>query len=236
MWRYARLGVLIVVTGVITTTAIEFNELYATSPQLAGAAASGEFGDTLAWVIAGGYLLMYLGMVAEGPIVTAAASFAAALGYFDVGIVFLLAILGDLTGDAAYYAIGYIGRRTVIDRFGHRLGLSRARMERIERLIKTHPWKAMVAIKFTFATPGLIMVGVTRMDIRKYTMYCVAIILPRVLLFTVLGYYFGNAYASISQYIENAQYFLVMTIMVVLVIYYGYTKLSIALSRRLQPI
>lgn len=224
------------VTSVITTTAIEFNELYVSGPQLAAAAAAGEFGDTLAWVIAGGYVLMYLGMVAEGPIVTAAAAFAAALGYFNVGIVFLLAILGDLTGDAVFYVIGYIGRRAVIDRFGHRLGLSRARMERIEHLIKTHPWKAMIAIKFTFATPGLIMVGVTRMDIRKYAMYCTAIILPRVLLFTVLGYYFGNAYASVSQYIENAQYFLVMVILTVLVIYYGYNKLSVEVSRRLQPI
>ncbi len=236
MWRYARLFVLIIVTSVITNAALQFNE-YFTSPQVAAAAAAtGDFGNTLAWVIAGGYMLMFFAMVAEGPIVTAAASFAAALGFFNIGIVFMLAIFADLTGDAIYYAIGYIGRRTIIDRFGQRLGLSHARMIRIERLLKNHPWKAMIAIKLTFATPGLITVGVTRMRLEKFVLYCMAIILPKVLLFTVLGYYFGNTYATISKYIEDAQYFVIFAIMATVTVYYVYNSLSTALSRRLQTI
>ena len=236
MWRYAKLGVLIVVTSVVTTTALQFND-FITSPQVAAAAvASGEFGNTLAWVIAGGYALMFVAMVLEGPIVTAAASFAAALGFFNIGFVFLLAILGDLTGDVIYYVIGYIGRTAVIDRFGHRLGLSHAHMKRIEHLLRRHPWKAMVAIKLTFATPGLIMVGVSRMPMRKFSMYCVAIIFPKVLIFSALGYYFGNAYNSYSKYIENAQYLILISIVCTLIAYYAYNSLSVAFSRRLQTI
>ena len=52
---------------------------------LGAAAASGDAPDaTLQWVIAGGYALVFFGMMIEGPIVTAAAAFAASLGYFNI--------------------------------------------------------------------------------------------------------------------------------------------------------
>ncbi len=179
---------------------------------------------------------MFAAMFAEGPIVTAAAAFAAALGFFNIWAVIGLAILGDLTGDAIYYCIGYIGRKTIVDRFGHRIGLTHTHMQRIEHLLKWHPWKAMVAIKLTFAAPGLIMAGVTHMDVRKFAMYCIAIILPKVSFFVILGYYFGNMYASISKYVEDAQYFIIIAIVATLIAYYAYNKLSVGLSRRLQTI
>ena len=45
------------------------------------------------------YIAMFAIMIIEGPIITAVASFATTMGYFNLGIIFILAIFGDLIGD-----------------------------------------------------------------------------------------------------------------------------------------
>lgn len=202
------------------------------------AAVNSAFDSTLKYVIAGGYVLMFIGMVMEGPMITAAASFAAALGYFNIWAVFLLAILGDLAADVAYYAIGYFSRVAVIEKYGHRLGITQARMKKLEGLLKTHPKKTIVVLKLIpgLATPGLMMVGATRMNIARFASMCVGIILPKVLIFMFLGYYFGHAYDSISKYVQNGEYFIIFSIIFLVVAYYGYSKLTGIFARRLETI
>lgn len=204
---------------------------------VAAAAASG-FNSTLQYVIAGGYIVMFIGMVVEGPVITAAAAFAAALGFFNIFYVFLLAILGDLVADVTYYAIGYFSRIAFVEKYGHRFGMSKARMEHLEQLLKRHPGKTLLVLKLIpgIATPGLMMVGVTHMPPRKFTTICTSIILPKVLLFMALGYYFGSTYDAISKYVDNAQYFIIFAVIATLFIYYIYSKATSSLAARLVTI
>ncbi len=202
------------------------------------AVASSGFASTLRYVIAGGYVIMFIGMVVEGPIITAAAAFAAALGYFNIFAVILLAILGDLVADVAYYCVGYFSRAALVEKYGHRWGLSKARMEHLEHLLQRHPGKTLIAIKLIpgIATPGLMMVGVTRMSWRKFTAVCTSIILPKVFLFVALGYYFGRTYDAISKYVDNGEYFIIFAVIATLCIYYIYNKSSSLLAARLATI
>ena len=174
-------------------------------------------------------------MVLEGPIITAAASFAAALGFFNIGIVFLLAILGDLVADFTYYLIGYFSRIAVVEKYGHRFGMSRARMEKLETLLKHHPGKTILVLKLIpgIATPGLMMVGVSHMSPRKFTAICMSIILPKVVLFMALGYFFGRTYDAISKYVQNAEYFIVFSIIATVCIY---SKTAGFIGRRMMTI
>ena len=235
--------VLFIVSVLITLGGLQFasggwTETKAVLNQNLAMEVSASFDNTLTYVIAGGYLLMFVGMVLEGPMITAAASFASALGYFNIFAVFALAILGDLIADIAYYAMGHFSRSTVIERYGHRFGLSTGRMKKLEHLLKTHPKKTMVAIKLIpgMAALGLMMVGTTRMKIRKFSTICTLIILPKVLLFMFLGYYFGRTYDSISRYVQNGQYFIIFAIVAVLIAYYFYNKISALFARRLETI
>ena len=207
------------------------------SANVAAAAASG-FNSTLQYVIAGGYIIMFIGMVVEGPVITAAAAFAAALGYFNIFIVFLLAIFGDLAADVTYYAIGYFSRVTFVEKYGHRFGMSKARMEHLEHLLKRHPGKTLLVLKLIpgIATPGLMMVGVTHMSPRRFATLCTSIILPKVLLFMALGYYFGRTYDLISKYVTNAEYFIIFAIIATLCIYYIYSKATSSFAARLVTI
>ena len=181
---------------------------------------------------------MFIGMLLEGPMTTAAASFAAALGYFNIWIVFVLAILGDLVADVVYYAIGYVSRTAVIEKYGHRFGLSTHRMEKMEHLLKTHPGKTLIVIKLAplLPIPGLMMVGATHMKFNKFAATAALIILPKVILFMALGYYFGRAYESISKYIENAQYVIVLGAVLAFAVYYGYKALTATIAQRLETI
>jgi len=61
----------------------------------------------LHWVAAHGYLFMLGLMMIEGPTITTAAAFVASWGYFNPFLVYVLAIIGDVIPDIAYYYVGY---------------------------------------------------------------------------------------------------------------------------------
>lgn len=186
------------------------------------------FSAAFGWVIAHGYPLMFLAMLVEGPVVTAAASFAAAFGYFNIFIVFILSILGDVTADLIYYTVGYCGRIMVVRKFGRRFGLTEERMKKIEALLNTHPIKTLVALKLTpiLPTPGLMIAGTSHIPLKKFITICSIVILPKTILFVVLGYYFGATYTTILRKFEKGGLILGTIIVLILIIYYAFTKLS----------
>jgi membrane protein DedA with SNARE-associated domain len=244
-----RFFALVIVLSFITIGGLQFNSYHfgvqtssvSFSPQdsqnLAAVEAS-SFQGTVAWIQSAGYFAMFIAMLVEGPVVTAAASFAAALGFFNIWIVFILAILGDLVADFIYYAIGYFSRIAVIERYGHRFGLSEVRMKKLEHLLNTHPIKTLVFIKLApmLSTPGLMVVGVTRMSLKEYATVCTLTTLPKVILFMLLGYYFGQAYDSISSYVQNGAYLIVFAIVATLLVYYVYQKATALISRQLAVV
>ena len=123
------------------------------------------------WVIANGYWFIFLVMCVEGPMTTAAAGFASALGYFDPFIVLLLSILGDLVPDSIYYSLGYFGRGPMVEKAIHYFGLTKERVLRIENLLKEHFGKTMVVLKLTPIVPtlGFILVGYLKLSFLKLT-------------------------------------------------------------------
>jgi membrane protein DedA with SNARE-associated domain len=181
---------------------------------------------------------MFLAMVVEGPIITSAAAFAAALGYFNIFAIFLISIAGDLVGDYIYYGIGYFGRVQLVERYGHRVGLTAKRLKHMERLIKLHPKKTLAAIKLAplLPAPGLMMIGASRMSVQRYTWLTFVVALPKTLLFMALGYYFGAAYDRFAAVFQNGEYFLLIAIAATIIIFYGYNKLSAVVSTRLETI
>jgi len=233
--------VLALVVAAVTVAAIPFNlHHYAATANIAGGGVTSatSFNGALAWVKSAGYFLMFIAMVIEGPVITSAAAFAAALGYFNIFIIFLLSIAGDLVGDYIYYGIGYFGRVHFVEKYGHRVGLTEKRLKNMERLIKKHPKKTLAAIKLAplLPAPGLMMIGASRMSVRRYTWLTFVVALPKTLLFMALGYYFGAAYDRFSAIFANGEYFILAAIVLTVVVFYGYKKFSAMLSTRLETI
>ena len=246
--------VLILIVAGVTAVAIPFNLYHYESISSANHASTAgiadiasvtgavtgaaSFSGALAWVKSAGYFLMFVAMVIEGPIITSAAAFASALGYFNIFIVFLLSIAGDLVGDYIYYGIGYFGRVKFVEKYGHHVGLTERRLRHMERLIKKHPKKTLAAIKLAplLPAPGLMMIGATRMSARQYTWLTFIVALPKTLLFLALGYYFGAAYDRFAAVFQNGEYFILAAVVLTVVIFYGYKKLSAVIAVRLEAI
>lgn len=222
--RFFYVFILVVLIAILAATIIHYSfnvENQLSIPRIVS------FSGALQWVIAGGYFLTFLGMFMFGPIIISAAAFASALGYLNVWIIFAIAVFGDLGMDLILYAIGYFGRIGIVEKYGHRFGLSYNRMKKIENLIHSHPGKTLAAIKLApfLPIPGLMLVGSTHMSAKKFTFINFLIALPKAVVFMAIGYYFGQIYDSLSRYVKNTEYVLLASVIAIFGIYYIYKKI-----------
>ncbi len=194
------------------------------------------FLQSLQWVLISGYSALFIAMVFEGPVVTAAGAFAAALGYMDIYIVLVLSVLGNLLPDFVLYFVGFWGRTNLAEKYARRLGLTEERIAALEKLLETHPGKALTIIKLLpiIPTPGLILAGATRMSVKKYVFWSLVITLPTSLFYLVLGYYFGAAYATVVRYLEYGGYFAVIAAAFFGLVFYLHRKISKKLAERIE--
>ena len=195
------------------------------------------FASIFQGLIIHGYVLMFLLMCVEGPIITTAAAFAVSLGYFNLSIVFILSILGDVIPDTIYYFIGYFARHSVINKYGHRFGLSTARMEKIESHLTRHAGKTITALKLTpiIALPGFMIVGSARYSYWKYILVCTLVSLVKTAIFMAVGYYFGHLY-NLGQYLEYSNLFLFGILILLILFYLIYKKVGAWLGRKIEKI
>ncbi len=194
---------------------------------------AGNFAAVTQWVMSHSYFFIFLAMCVEGPIVTMAAAFAAALGYLNLEAVLGLAILGDIVPDAVYYALGYWGRLKVIGPHGRHFGVSSERMEKIDRLLHRHPGQALMLIKFApiLATPGLILAGATHMPLRTFAGWSLLITAPRVALFAGLGYFSGRTYNLAGAFSSGGEYLIFLAVLILAGGYYALRRLFEFLSK-----
>jgi membrane protein DedA with SNARE-associated domain len=186
------------------------------------------FAGTVQWLLQHGYTVFFIVMIIEGPVISAAGAFIAALGYFNIWIIAILSVLGNLIPDLIYYAIGYWGREKLVTKYGHYIGITKPRLAAAEKLIERHAGKSLIAIKLVplLATPGLIAAGITRMDFKKFAWWCVIITIPSSALYLVLGYYFGAAYGTIDHYLHIGGYIIAAAAVIVILVIYLQRKYS----------
>jgi membrane protein DedA with SNARE-associated domain len=191
-----------------------------------------DFSSAVQWVINHGYFLMLVGMIVEGPIVTAAAAFAVAKGYFNIEIVFLLSLLGDVLADSVFYSIGYIGHVPIVKKIGPKFGLSDKRLQILQDHLHKHGRKTLAAIKLNPITPlpGLMLVGAVRMPWRKFISTSLLITVPKTILFLIIGYYFSKAFDGLAVYFQKGAYAFIVLAIVGVVIFFGYRYISTKLS------
>ncbi len=190
------------------------------------------FTSALAFVQTQGYLLIFILMIIEGPIITTAASFAASLGYFNIFIIFALAVLGDLVGDTIYYAIGHFGRHRIVEKYEHIFKISKKLVITTENHFKNHLGKTLLIAKLTpLAVPTLILAGASKVPLRKYVTWCMIIILPKIIFFTAAGFFFGYLTNSLLQYYKDAGYVLLALLIGVVLIYWLGKKITALITK-----
>ncbi len=195
------------------------------------------FQQVLAWVISHGYPIMFLVMCIEGPTVTAAATFALTLGFFNPFIIFALSIAGDVLPDALYYSIGRWKGVGFVAKFGYKFGMTKKRIEKLEKMVNLHGGKTVAVLKYTpiLSTPGLMMVGAVGMGWWRYIWFVFIVTLQKTLTFMLLGYFFGQAY-NIGKYIKYGAIIPFILIVAYFILAFLYKKISQRIVNKIEKI
>lgn len=152
-----------------------------------------------------GYLLLFPIAVMEGPIITVIAGFLVSLGIFNLFAVYAIVVVGDILGDAFWYLLGRFGsgwRYTrPIENF---FGLTPERIETTRQKFEHHRFKMILASKLLHGvgSAGLLTAGIVRMSYLTFAATSLAISLGQAAIFLALGYFFGEAYGVIGQYLD----------------------------------
>jgi len=152
------------------------------------------------------YFFLFPAVVVEGPIITIIAGFLSSLGHLNLFIAYVLIVVGDIVGDAVYYAFGYYGRRGLIERWGRFLGVTIERIQRLEKHFAMHSGKTLIIGKLSHAVGGVVLVaaGIAKVPFWKFTWYNFISSLPKSLILLLIGFYFGQAYRQIDKYFGYA--------------------------------
>jgi membrane protein DedA with SNARE-associated domain len=184
-----------------------------------------------------GYAILLLLMILEGPIVTYVAAFASSLGIFDIYYVLILSLLGNLLGDFIAFSVGRIGNKVVIEKYINHW-LKAEKKDRIRNYLKNNPGKAIAVIKLTppLPVPGLILAGTSDISLRTFLIYSLIVSGSYSLSMTLLGFYSGVAFGTISKYVKYIEFTVGGTVLLIVGIYFLIKYLSGEISSRIKKI
>ena len=151
-----------------------------------------------------GYFAMLPLMIIEGPVVTIVAALLASLGAFNVYVVLLFSILGDIIGDIILYGLGYRYGLGFVRRVGKYMGITESLVARMEKYFTRHGGKTIFAVK---STTGLCWAtftaaGIVRMDFKKFIKYSFLGGVVWSGFLVAMGYFYGYLWREIGQYID----------------------------------
>lgn len=153
------------------------------------------------WVLDYRYAILFPLIVIEGPITMIIAGYLSSLGFLSLVVTYIIAVVGDLAGDSAYYAIGRWGSMGFIDRYGKYIGLSRAGVAKLEQRFERQGGKILLAGKATHVIGGafLVAAGLVKMPYGQFLWFNFLATLVKALGLILIGYYFGAAIDLINH-------------------------------------
>jgi len=178
-----------------------------------------------------GYVAILFLMIAEGPLTTMFASFAASLGYFNIWIIFVIAFLGDVIGDLIHYSVGFYLRK-----YGAKWGIKKSKIKQLENKLNKNFLAAMIIGKPTapLSTITLLMSGALRVPLRKFLIVSIITTLPLTILYTSLGFFFGSTLNEIIKYLEIGKYAFILIIISLVILYLIYKIVSKLITRNMR--
>lgn len=173
-----------------------------------------------------GYWMMLPAMIIEGPVATIAAAMLASLGAFNIFVVLIFSILGDVIGDVILYGLGYKFGMGFARNFGKYIGITEKLVLRMEKYFTRHGGKTIFAVK---STTGLCWAtftaaGIVKMDLKKFIKYSILGGIVWSSFLVAMGYFYGYLWREIKLYIEWAGWIIASAAVVTFIIIILYKK------------
>jgi len=164
------------------------------------------FQGILLWFESSKYILLFIGCIFEGPMVMIASGFLYGLGQFSLIPMYMALMMGDFTADVIWYCFGRFGTRKTIFKYGHFIGLTPVKLEKVENLFNKYHQKILIITKLTtgFGVGMLVLVvaGMFKVPFKNYVVLTLIGGLIWTAILITVGYFLGNIYAVIPKQIK----------------------------------
>jgi membrane-associated protein len=152
-------------------------------------------------LIAHGSALILPLAVVEGPLVSIAAGFLSAQGYFDWLWAIGLLVCGDLIGDLIYYWIGRSGK-TGLTRLLRRFGVRSTITPEVQHHLKANATKMLFIGKWTQSVGVVVLIGsgMLRVSLAKFMLINLIATVPKSAVLFGVGYFAGDDIRQFDQH------------------------------------
>lgn len=166
------------------------------------------------------YLVIFFGTILEGEVVLLSAGFLAFNGVVNIYAVILIAVLGAITGDNIWYAVGRFGGKKFIERYGKFFLLTKARIQRADKYFHKHGKKTIFFSRFVFGTRigSAVLAGTFKMNCKRFLATNASGAFTWVVITTLLGYFFGSSFHDLKRAVHNTEIALLILIAIILII------------------
>ena len=175
-----------------------------------------------------GYLGMFIAMVLEAiviiipsELILAMGGILAANGKFSlVGAVFV-GLLGSVFCAAIIYIMGYYGGRPFIKKYGKYFFMKEKDIEKSDKWFEKYGMKAALIGRFFPIVRTLISlpIGISKLNFKKFLIYTTIGSIPWTLLFVLSGFYLGNNYTKVANFVELFKIPVIILICLIFVMY-----------------
>lgn len=168
------------------------------------------------------YFILFLFMFIEGPIITYAASFFATQGIFNIYIILILSVFGNLIPDTIFFLLGRYSRTKTIKSIFKFFRLNQSKIEQMDKRFSKYASQSIMMFKLIpgFAIPGLIFAGFSKLQFKTFFKIDFLFNFCSAVLFTLLGFYSGITISSFLRYLKLEKYILFVFLVFVVMIYF----------------
>jgi membrane protein DedA with SNARE-associated domain/membrane-associated phospholipid phosphatase len=186
--------------------------------------------------------IVLVGVIIPGSTLIVLVGFLSAQGVLDIGDLIWFAAIGAILGDALSYYLGTKGTNFFHD---ENKFLKAAHLDRAELFFRKHGDKSIFFGRFIGFLRSLVpfVAGLSRMSLKRFLFWDVISAFLWAAAYLLLGYFFGNAFASIAKWTTRVGYTLGILAVAFFLLYgirmfsiqYGY-RVNLFLRSRIQRI
>lgn len=150
------------------------------------------------------YIMLGLLSMAEGPVATLAGGAATSKGLLLPVPAYLSVVVGNLTADMGWYALGRFSKPEWLTRFVQKRGVDTRRIDRLVREIRLHAPRLLFFSKLTvgFPIPTLVATGLSRVPVRRWVAMLVLGELIKSAVLVSIGYLYARAVMRASHGVQ----------------------------------
>lgn len=174
--------------------------------------------DLATLLVSPAYWLIFIFMLAEGPIVTYVATLFALNGALNIWIVLILSILGSVFADAIYYFLGYyFSSFKFVKRLAEKTDNNLFK-QKLHLILNKNAFVTILIIKLLpiFAALGLFYLGKRRFDMKRY--FFNSVIICTLISCIVVGIAYSGTVTlkAFDKYLQDYQMYTILIALLVL--------------------